>query len=318
MSPEQYSVVRSSGFAPRQTQGLSAIVDGLALGSLAGRALASLEEVSQHVPTGLSWDVPLAGGLMVPSFTILGAKPKCGKSTLVTYIADNVVAAGHYVYYLDFENGLKRTFKRLMSRLSRMGLDEMPAREAHMRQNNPDFRDAREVVTNGYLSKRFFLESNRKLGKEDLEKRIESIWCMSQSDGKKMVLIVDSIQKLWMENLSDRRSGIDSWLRYFEYIRDRYDIAILATSELKRPQEGQVYKANEISLKESGDMEYTADMVISLDRPSGADGRFIDEATEKTPIKVTIVFNRDGPSGRLRKDIVLEYPYHGVSEVEAT
>lgn len=318
MSPEQYSVVRSSGFAPRQSEAISAIVDGMTLGSLSERALASLEEVSQHVPTGLSWDKPLAGGLMVPSFTILGAKPKCGKSTIVTYIADNVVAAGHYVYYLDFENGLKRTFKRLLSRLSRMGLDEMPARESHMRQNSPDFKDARDVVTTGYLSKRFFLESNRKLGKEDLEKRIAAIWGMSQSENKKLVLIVDSVQKLWLENMSDRRSGIDGWLRFFEYLRDRYDIAILATSELKRPAEGQVYKANEISLKESGDMEYTADMVISLDRASSADGRFIDEATEKTPIKVTIVFNRDGPSGRLRKDIVLEYPHHGVSEVEAT
>lgn len=315
MSPELFRLP-ASGYSSEQS--IAKVVEAQSLGSLSERALASLEEISQHVPTGLSWDVPLAGGLQVPSFTILGAKPKCGKSTLVTFIADNVVAAGHFVYYLDFENGIKRTFKRLLSRLSRMGLDQMPARESHMRQNSSDFKDAKEVVTNGYLSKRFFLETNRKLNKEDLEKRVAAIWGMAQSEKKKMVLIVDSVQKLWMENMSDRRSGIDAWLRFFEHMRDKYDIAILATSELKRPSEGQIYKANEISLKESGDMEYTADMVISLDRPSGADGRFIDEAAEKSPIKVTIVFNRDGPSGRLRKDIVLEYPHHGISEIDAT
>ena len=103
-------------------------------------------------------------------------------------------------------------------------------------------------------------------------------------------------------------------MRWLEGIRDKYRATILLTSELKRPQQGQEYKSSEIALKESGDIEYTADLVLSLDRKM-IDDEFAAEDGEKAPpATMKIIFNRDGRTG-IVADYELVHPHHGVREI---
>jgi hypothetical protein len=217
---------------------------------------------------------------------------------------------------LDFENGKTRIFRRIIARRAKIALDEFVAGEPTLDQAR-EFKQIEDDVLNGPLGQRLYIETARRISESDVEKRVDYLSMAAKANGKEFLLLVDSLQKLPVENLSDRRAGIDRWLRFFEYIRDQYDITILVTSELKRPQEGQIYKPTEVSLKESGDIEYSADVVIALDRASGAGDLWIDDAPEKQPISCRIVFNRDGASGRLRKDLLLVHPTHAIVEVEA-
>lgn len=269
----------------------------------------------KRIRTGLSWDVPLAGGLAIPSLTIIGAKPKSGKSVVLLHVAQSATENGDYCLLYDFENGMKRLYSRLLARVGNMNIDEWVERERSMRMRDAKFQDAVNVIN--FNHSRLFVKTERKMTQDDMERDIHHLRDVSRTDQREMLLIIDSLQKLWMENLSDRRSGIDAWLRFFEYVRNEYSIAILASSELKRPPVGgTAYKPTEISFKESGDIEYSADLAISLDRETAMDS-WVDDPPENAPIKVTILFNRDGASGRLRKDILLVYPYHLIRELDA-
>ncbi len=284
-------------------------------GVLAERAINEISEAPKRIATGVQgWDLALKGGLLVPSLNILGAKPKCGKSTIMTYIADQAVQSGNIVYMVDMENGGNRIFRRIIAQKAKVAIDEFFAGEPLEKDIERVNAVTRELVE-GQLGQRLYLTVSRQFDDKSLEERICYLAGQAQAIGKEMLLIIDSLQKLPM-NLSDRRSGIDGWLRWMEAMRDKYQIAILCTSELKRPQEGQVYKPTEIAFKESGDVEYAADLAITLDRASAND-HWIDDAPEQDPIKCSVVFNRDGPSGRLRSDLLLKYPFHEIVEVPA-
>jgi len=71
------------------------------------------------------------------------------------------------------------------------------------------------------------------------------------------LITIDSLQKLPMENLRERRAAVDIWLRNFEELKaeDPY-LTILLISELSR--EGQ-------KPKESGDIEYTGHFLLRLE-----------------------------------------------------
>jgi replicative DNA helicase len=296
---------------------LSTRLEEIRAGKMADALLDEIKRPPTRLSTGLpSWDKALKGGIMVPSLSVLGAKPKCGKSTIFTYIADNVVQAGNIVYMIDLENGGARIFRRIVSRRAELAIDEFASDELF--SPTTKLKAAHNEVTEGAIGNRLYIETSRKFTEQDIEEKVSYLSLGAQAMGCNFLLMVDSLQKLPVANLSDRRAGIDGWLRYFEYLRDKYNIAIMVTSELKRPTEGQMYKPTEISLKESGDIEYTADMVITLDRGSAAGDAWIDDPPETNPIQVNVVFNRDGPSGRLRSDLTLVYPYHGIREVDAT
>jgi len=302
-----------------QVMSISEAVEKSRAGSMATKALEDMRKPPKRIATGLpSWDAALNGGLLVPSLTVLGAKPKIGKSTIMTFIADAVVTGGHIVYMVDLENGGSRIFRRIVARRARIAMDEFQAGEQGISKDDIAFAKASAEFTSGGLGSRLFIETGRRFNEADLEQRVNFLSAIAKAEGKEFLLIADSLQKMPVANLSDRRAGIDGWLRFFEYLRDTYEIAILVTSELKRPSEGQAYKPSEISLKESGDIEYSADLVVTLDKSSSAQDGWVDDAPEKSPIQVRVIFNRDGPSGRLRNDLVLEYPYHNIIEVEAT
>lgn len=289
------------------------------------REVLDVRDSQRRIPALPSWNAALGGGLRIPSFTVLGAKPKCGKSTICAHVADAVTRAGHFVFMLDLENGIKRTVRRFMSIKSNVGLDGMREHELQWHEKSQQWKHAEKELINGRLGQRLFIATDRRMDSEKLGTCIAEISALARATGKEALVIIDSLQKLWLPNLNDRRGGIDAWLRAFEEYRDKYNVAILMTSELKR-SDGSKYQSSEVAMKESGDIEYTADLVVALDRPPATD-RWIDGKDDQGQeqmgqddlgnIKQTVLFNRDGPSGRLRSDLRLVFPHHGIEEVEA-
>jgi replicative DNA helicase len=87
----------------------------------------------------------------------------------------------------------------------------------------------------------------------------------NQTAASDMLLIVDSLHKLPFGRLSERRSGIDEWLRNMEAIRDNHQVTFLVISELGRALKGGYDdKPDLASFKETGDIEYTADNALVM------------------------------------------------------
>jgi replicative DNA helicase len=128
----------------------------------------------------------------------------------------------------------------------------------------------------------------------------------------KTLVVVDSLHKLPFKNLSERRTGIDEWLRHMESIRDEQGVAFLVVSELSRGQSGRYDEKPDLSLfKESGDIEYSADNAIILSPDWDPLSPFSSKERKST---LWLVASRENNPGKIA-DYLLEYPYWGFKEM---
>lgn len=178
---------------------------------------------------------------------VLAAKPKIGKTTFVLQIESEISDLGAGVIHYDFENGLYNLMMREACR--RFDIDY---RTELLNDDWPGFNPLIEKIRK---IKNLAIITDRAL---TIDKIRGHIFSMRETTGNDNVLIaIDSLQKLPMENLRERRAAVDLWLRNFEELKaeDPY-LTILLVSELSR--EGQ-------KPKESGDIEYTGHFLLRLE-----------------------------------------------------
>ncbi len=204
----------------------------------------------------------------IHDLTVLGGEPKAGKSLLALLIAIENSLKGIPVVSFDFENSIESILLRILS--NRSELSEGKLAKALEDQNSPEFspdefRSYQKGMTDlRKISERFFVKKDRDL---DKWKIIEVIQYIRESFGETPLVIIDSLQKLpWRADKSLRRDNIDGWIRDIEEIRDKTKATILVVSELKRPQKGgNGYSRPSLdSFKESGDIEYSGDLLLGI------------------------------------------------------
>ena len=110
--------------------------------------------------------------------------------------------------------------------------------------------------------------------------------------------------------LEDRRAGVDAWVRLLERLRHEHEAAVLLISEIKRDQKGK-YTAHEAAFKESGGIEYAADLAMTLTRPT-AD----ENADASSTLRVELARDcDDDPRGEVAS-YKPKYPFYGIEELE--
>jgi hypothetical protein len=181
--------------------------------------------------------------------SVLAAVPKIGKTTLLSQISHDLSDQGVGVLYYEYEIGRLPLMVRDICRRYRISYwGELL---------NANYSQEDIVARLGDLSnvnKHFAIITDRGLTVEKIQSHILE---MRRRTGQaKVFLAIDSLQKMPIADLRDRRAGIDGWLRNFEMLKaEDPDLAIMAISELSR--EGK--------LKESGDIEYSAHFVLKLE-----------------------------------------------------
>jgi len=78
-------------------------------GEVCHTAMETAEYEGDFIPTTLSMDIALYGGLKEGTITSLASAPKCGKTTWSLTVAANAQAMGKTVYYADAENRLENS-----------------------------------------------------------------------------------------------------------------------------------------------------------------------------------------------------------------
>lgn len=282
----------------------SASADFLTGRSLAARLPALLPAITQpvrRVPTGwpaldqaLREPNTAAGGFVCPSLVVIGGEPKVGKSLWTQILAQRWVERSGWAHYHDFENGARRFAFRLASRLSSLGSAEL-SRQLDVQEEKRQERMLKWFKQKG---RRLIYEESREI---TTEKFLQTCAMMAElADGDPLLMVLDSVQKLPIK-ASDRRTGIDTWLRCFEQARSDYDCVIMLVSELHRPKSGKEYKSHGASYKESGDIEYTADLAGNLVKCDEHSAWF------------DIAWNRDGEACRVAR-YVRKFPHYDIVE----
>lgn len=225
------------------------------------------------LPTGFKSIDDLIIGL--PGVATVVGEPKCCKSTLALAIALHSAKAGHPVIFVDKENGLQRTRKRILCAVGNLTNGAVDSHNFTGKEQSKYDCAVRQVQ-----SMPFYYFSDVKA--EELDDAIKEA---IESHGKRCLVVADSLQSL-VADFNDRRSSVDHWVYLFNDLKIKYEnqLTILMVSEKKRDSYGFASKSGG---KESGAIEYKSEMVLDM------------YVTKEHPdqIHVDCVYNRDGDTG---------------------
>jgi len=214
------------------------------------------------------------------------------------------------VYYLDLENGRRRFLRRLLCRRARLGGGQVAAALPAQRAG---LFDSRAEVTRWAEAKRWVQDTLSPgflaefTPPHDLAARVRVV--RARAADRPLLLVIDSLQKLPMD-LDDRRAGVDSWVRLLERLRHEHDAAVLLISEIRRDQRGG-YTPHEAAFKESGGIEYAADLAMTLTRPTAE-----QESEMCSTLRVELARDcDDDPRGAVAAYRPV-FPFYGLEEVD--
>lgn len=242
----------------------------------------------------------------ISGINIMGGPPKAGKSCFFMQISTEMATRKTPVIYYDFENGRQKIYMRTLCRLSRLSEKEIRLR--------PQDKDASGRLNRAHLRLKEMLQwfrvvTDRKLTPDIMKQQIDFLQHETRTDAT--LVILDSLHKLPFKNLTERRTGIDAWLRHMEAIRDEQNVSFLVVSELSRGEGGKYSKKPDLgSFKESGDIEYSADNAMIL----LPDWDPLDPIpTEERKSTLWMVASRENSPGKVAA-YFLEYPFWGFRE----
>lgn len=248
-------------------------------------------------------DVALGG---MHGINIVGGTPKAGKSCFFIQIATEMARRKIPVIYYDFENGRQKIYQRTLCRLSRLSVEQI--------KNNQHDQDQARRLQKAKDELRAFLPwfkvvTDRKLTPEIMRRHID--FFRHETKNHYTLVVIDSLHKLPFKDLSERRTGIDAWLRQLESIRDELNVSFLVISELSRGKDDQYDAQPHMgSFKGSGDIEYSADNAMVL---LPAWNSFDPGPLEQRTNSLWLVASREQSPGKIA-DYRLDYPYWGFEE----
>ena len=242
----------------------------------------------------------------IHGINIVGGAPKSGKSTFMTQVATGMALRNIPVLYYDFENGRQKIYQRTLSRLSRISTEII--RDGNLKKDDATrYKDACRQLQDMLFY--FRVVTDRQVTPEIMRRHIDFI--RHETNCKYTVVVIDSLHKLPFKDFSERRTGIDAWLRQMESIRDDLHVSFLVVSELSRG-DGRSYKETPHLgvFKGSGDIEYSADNAMVL-YPDWDPLSSVDEQKRKN--KLWLVASREHSPG-LVAEYEVDYPYWGFVE----
>ena len=226
-------------------------------------------------PTGFpKLDKILDGGFF-PGLYFVGAVSSLGKTTFVLQIADAVAAHGDDVLYFSLEMSAYEIMSKSISRLTHIAAERQQRpelartireiltgsiqRELTEEQQNA-ILDASGVYMDNYGMNIPIIEAVGDLTAEDIRAAVEKHIRLT---GRKPLVVIDYLQILApsSDRLTDKQAVDHTVVALRQLARDK-DLTVFAISSFNRDNYNN--PVSTAALKESGNLEYSADIIFGL------------------------------------------------------
>lgn len=226
-------------------------------------------ELGECISTGIpKLDEFLGGGLM-PYLYVLIATPGVGKTTLVQQMIEAIARSGRVVISVDLDMSEELLFAKALSRQSyeRYGPERaLTMREVMRLGEHPSGEHVLDELCESYAKTAETLVMVRR---EDLahQKSLEDIVESFCEEGKpKPVVCVDYLQ-YWatMHQEENDKRAVEKVVDEMKALSQRLKLPVVLISSVNRNS----YNKNKLTLasaKESGNIEYAADVVLGLEK----------------------------------------------------
>jgi replicative DNA helicase len=245
------------------------------------------------VMTGLHTFDQLTGGLFPGELTILAARPGVGKTSLALQIAGHV-ATRRTAYVATLEMSDRELVKRMMCSVGGVS-------GTRIRTGRLDAADFKKLATSGaeLSNARLYLHDNAGLTVNDIRRA-----CRKLAKHGLALAVVDYLGLVAIPDTGKKRyEAVGDSCKAFKAIARELGIAVLVLCQLNRQAEttAKTQRPRLHHLRESGDIEQTADMVLLLHRE---DPKTVGEKVTATLLDTAK--NRNGETG----DLWLEWEAH--------
>lgn len=226
-----------------------------------------------------------------PGLIILAAPPAFGKSTLAMSITLHALKADR-VLFLSWEHSAASLVRRLVC--NRAGLDTMDVRRG--RHDHERLAEAVRKLA-PQLEHLAIIETDPSLTREALGDLVRAEVATGAPAGRRLLVVVDYLQLVARASgelaTSDPRGKVDQLSGALIALARSAEVPILAISAQPRAAyiEGKA-SSSIATLKESGSLEYDADLVMTMTRPEDEDAPDGDRVLH-------LGKNREGPTGKI-------------------
>lgn len=253
------------------------------------------DEQSMSWKTGFDEVDAITNGVCPGNFVVLGGRPGEGKSALALRLATNIATINKIrTSFFTLEMSELDTMKRINSYMSEVSHDKVKAQTINTLE--------RKRVTRAYHQMKHLQVEIHSLGALSISKAIAMI---RHDVLKKQVqtVVIDYIQLLNPDKQGQqmRYAEVGEFCKRLKQLALDLDICIIGLSQLNREsskrdgEEGK--RPTNTDLRESGDLEQSADMVWLLYRPEHHSIKTYNNKDTKGKAILIISKNRDGGDG---------------------
>ena len=222
------------------------------------------------------WNMDEEMGALYPGLYVLGALPSLGKTTFCHQLADQLVAQGDTVLFFSFEQTMLEIVTKGISRLTaKMAVGDTPDIRS-LRSNAVSSINVRRGVEPGSKWDKTVETATQEYRK--MSERLYIIECNFETTAdwvadyvknfireKKVtpVVMIDYLQIILPEDTrQSTKDAVDSHVRKMKMLQRDHDLVLFLISSLNRSN--YLAPIDYESFKESGGVEYTADVVLGL------------------------------------------------------
>lgn len=213
---------------------------------------------------------------LYPGLYCIGAISSLGKTTLVSQLADNLATDGEHVLYFSLEMNHFELYSKSLSR--QMFLTEYeknhkkppliyPLTSVDIRRgvnrDKPEFIQAVEDYKDRVQNRMVIIT---KLFSTDVEDIIKTTEDYIEATGAKPIVVIDYLQIIKASEVHGRmletRTAIDHIVHELKCFQSKHNLVVIVISSLNR--QNYLTPVDFESFKESGGLEYTADVLWGL------------------------------------------------------